>query len=357
MPRPPESRRQFLKKSLAAGMAAGVGLPATSQAASLHLAQHLAGPVVIASGNGLAAVERAMEEIQAGNDALEAVVAGVGIVEADPNDLTVGYGGLPNADGIVELDACVMHGPTGRAGGVAALRNIKHPAQVAKYVLERTDHVLLVGEGALRFAKMHGFPEENLLTERARQLWVRWRETLSNRDDYLPPHGIEDRDIGALIEGRERPWGTIHSSAIDLGGNISSVTTTSGLAFKIPGRVGDSPIIGAGLYTDNAVGAAGSTGRGEANLENLSSFLIVERMRAGDHPKDACLYACRRIAEQTRLARLKDESGRPNFNVQFYALNAKGEVGGAEIRGGGSTMAVATAAGAQQVEMAVLYEQ
>ena len=164
-----------------------------------------------------------------------------------------------------------------------------------------------------------------------------------------------DRDIGETLVEIERDWGTIHCSAIDLAGNISSVTTTRGLAFKIPGRVGDSPIIGAGLYCDNEVGAAGSTGRGEANLENLSCFLIVERMRLGDSPEEACLYACRRIAEHTHLARLQDEHGRPNFNVSFYAFNKQGEVAGAKIRGKGR-MAVADAQGARHIEMAYLYE-
>ncbi len=344
MTRNPFSRRQFLKGSVLAATAA-----ATKPAAALH-----AGPIAIASGNGLGAVQRAVEEILGGADALDAVVAGVNLVEEDPEDTSVGYGGLPNADGIVELDSAVMHGPSGRAGAVAALQSVKYPSKVARLVLQRTDHVLLVAEGAQRFARMHGFKEEDLLTERARQIWVRWRETLSNSDDYLPPHSPGDRGIGATFKRHEDHWGTIHCSAIDLAGDISSVTTTSGLAFKIPGRVGDSPIIGAGLYCDNAVGAAGSTGRGEANLENLSCFLIVERMRLGDDPEAACLYACQRIAEHTKLARLQDDEGRPAFNVSFYALNKAGEVAGARIRGKGR-MAVADGLGARLMDMAYLY--
>ncbi|MDE2833686.1 MAG: N(4)-(beta-N-acetylglucosaminyl)-L-asparaginase [Bacteroidota bacterium] len=341
------SRRDFLATAGAASLVAGTRRG--------DFARSTAGPVAIASGNGLNTVARAVEEINSGADALDAVIAGVNLVEEDPNDTTVGYGGLPNAEGTVELDSAVMHGPTGRAGAVASLQGIMYPSKVARLVLERTDHVLLVGMGAQRFAQMHGFAIENLLTDRARAIWVRWRENLSNRDDYLPPHGPDERDLGEAMRRNEDHWGTIHCSAIDLNGNISSVTTTSGLAFKIPGRVGDSPIIGAGLYCDNEVGAAGSTGRGEANLENCCSFLIVERMRMGDSPEAACLYACERIAEHTRLARLQNSAGEPAFNVSFYAVNKAGEVGGARIRGTGR-MAVADAQGARHIEMAYLYE-
>ena len=338
------SRRSFLQNSTVAGAA-------TLLRPKIHSP---AGPIAIASKNGLAAAERAVEEINAGTDALDAVIAGVNLVEEDPDDMTVGYGGLPNAEGVVELDSAVMHGPTGRAGAVASLQGVKYPSLVAKYVLERTDHVLLVAEGAQEFARMHGFPIENLLTDEARETWVRWRENLSNQDDYLPPHTPDDRDLGEAIQRNHDHWGTIHCSAIDLKGNISSVTTTSGLAFKIPGRVGDSPIIGAGLYCDNEVGAAGSTGRGEANLENCCSFLIVERMRMGDSPEDACLYACERIARNTHLGRLQNETGEPAFNVSFYALNKAGEVAGARIRGPGQ-MAVADQDGARHIDMSYLF--
>ncbi len=337
------SRRTFLKTG------ASALVPLTARAARRE------GPVVIASANGAACVAEALRQIQEGADALDAVIAGVNLVEADPNDTSVGFGGLPNADGVVQLDSAVMHGPTGRAGGVAALEGVMYPSRVARLVLQRTDHVLLVANGAQAFARMHGFPIENLLTERAREIWVRWRENLSNRDDYLPPHRPEDRNIGEDIRRSYDHWGTIHCSGIDLAGNISSVTTTSGLAFKIPGRVGDSPIIGAGLYCDNDVGAAGSTGRGEANLENLASFLIVERMRQGDSPQDACLYACQRIADHTRLRRLLNDQGEPAFNVSFYALNKAGVVGGARIRGAGGRMAVADAGGTRMVDLAYLY--
>lgn len=351
------SRRSFIKKGTMGGLVATVLPKKGKNKIASGNDRPAAAPVAISSGNGIRAVEEAVEQIRQGADALDAVVAGVNIVEADPEDITVGYGGLPNAEGVVELDAAVMHGPTSRAGAVASLRNIKHPSKVAKLVLERTDHCLLVGDGALEFARMHGFKEENLLTERSRKIWVNWRETLSDRDDYLPPHEAGEKGIGALPVLDDRPWGTIHCSAVDLNGNISSVTTTSGLAFKVPGRVGDSPIIGAGLYADNDVGAAGSTGRGEANLENLSCFLIVERMRAGDSPEEACLYTCRRIADHTRLARLQTEDGRPNFNVSFYALNKSGVVGGAQIYGKeGRGFAVADSDGSQHIQFAYLWE-
>ncbi len=353
------SRRDFLRVSVVGGAATLLPGARVVGAAARAPSARAGGPIAIASRNGEGAVARAIEIIQSGGDALDAVVAGVNLVEEDPEDTSVGYGGLPNEEGVVQLDSAVMHGPTARAGAVAALEGIKYPSKVARLVLQRTDHVLLVGAGAQRFARMHGFPVENLLTEKAREIWVKWKENLSNQDDYLPPHGLDDRDIGMDLRLIEHTYGTIHCSAIDLAGNISSVTTTSGLSFKIPGRVGDSPIIGAGLYCDNEVGAAGSTGRGEANLENCACFLIVERMRLGDGPQQACLYACQRIAEHTRLARLQDEQGRPNFNVQFYALNKQGEIGGAQIRRGEGKrnyFAAADADGTRLVEMAYLFE-
>lgn len=341
------SRRLFLKAASLLGVTAATMPPrvlaANASASPLLRPSRGVRPLAIASANGLAATARAMKLLREGRDTLDAVIAGVNIVEDDPADDTVGYGGLPNEDGVVELDSCVMHGPTGRGAGVASLRNIKNPSRVAQKVMERSDHVLLVGDGALRFARAHGFVEENLLTDAAREKWLHWLESRSTEDDWLPPHGIDDIDIG-MNDGRvdpkyesawarelHRPTGTINCLAVNAEGDISGVTTTSGLAFKIPGRVGDSPILGAGLYVDNAVGAAGSTGRGEANLLALSSFLIVERMRMGDAPTDACLFACRRIDEQTKMKRLRDDRGRLKFNVNFYALNTRGEHGAASI--------------------------
>ena len=352
------TRRSFLKRTTLAGLAASL-MPGASRAANAPLRpsqERLTPPIAISSGNGDPAVARAVELMKAGTDALTAVIAGVNLVEADPDDITVGYGGVPNAEGVVELDAAVMHGPTGRSGAVASLQGYMYPSRVARRVLDRTDHSLLVGEGAAAFARMHGFEERELLTERARQIWLEWRENLSNEDDYLPPHGPDDTDIGRLYQAFKREYGTIHCSGLDLQGDLSCVTTTSGLFFKIPGRVGDSPIVGAGLYCDNDVGSAGSTGRGEANIENLSSFLIVERMRAGDHPEEACLAACRRIVEHTRLARLRDAEGRPNFNVRFFAMNREGVVGSAELWGESGTFAVADADGQYRMPIAYLYE-
>ncbi|HXG00456.1 MAG TPA: N(4)-(beta-N-acetylglucosaminyl)-L-asparaginase [Bacteroidota bacterium] len=349
----PTTRREFLQQlsTVGAGALIASALPVTLNA------QTPTRPIVaISSGNGLPAVSKAVEMIREGADALDAVIAGVNIVEDDPNDTSVGYGGLPNEEGVVELDAAVMHGPTHRAGAVAALRNIKNPSKVARLVMERTDHVLLVGEGALRFARAHGFIEENLLTDRAREEWLRWKESLSTKDDWLPPHTAEDRDIGGIFEPFFRHTGTIHCSAIDLKGNISCVTTTSGLAFKIPGRVGDSPIIGAGLYCDNDVGAAGSTGRGEANLINCSSVMVVEFMRQGKSPEQACLDACKRIVEHNRMRRLKDDAGRPTFNVNFYAINKRGEYGAAAIYSG-SKYALHDGASARLLDAAYLYKR
>jgi len=349
-------RRAFLKHAGAIG--AGVLLADTlpSMLGQRLAAQSSVKPLVISSANGIKAIPRAMDLIHSGSDALDAVIAAVNIVEDDPNDTSVGYGGLPNEDGVVELDAAVMHGPTHRGGAVASLRNIKNPSKVARMVMERSDHVLLVGEGALRFAKAHGFQEENLLTEASREEWLKWKETLSNTDDWLPPHTENDKDIGGLFAPFFRNSGTIHCSAIDMKGNISCVTTTSGLAYKIPGRVGDSPIIGAGLYLDNEVGAAGSTGRGEANLINCSSVMIVEFMRQGKSPEQACLEACKRIVDHNKMRRLKDDSGRPNFNVKFYALSKKGEYGSASIFSGGE-MAVHDGSAAKTVPLSYLYKQ
>lgn len=331
--KPSIKRRDFLKSTVALGATAlATGRPSGARAQ----ADAKGKPIVIASGNGMACTAKAMEMIRGGSDALDAVIAGVNIVENDPNDTSVGYGGLPNADGVVELDSSVMHGPTGRGGCVAALRNIRNPSMVAQRVLERTDHVLLVGEGALRFARMHGFEEENLLTDRARKRWLKWRENLSTTDDWLPPHDINSKDVGMIAKPIERDWGTINCNALDQAGNLSGCTTTSGLSFKIPGRVGDSPILGAGLFVDNEIGAAGSTGRGEANLITCASVMVVEYMRDGKSPEQACLQACERIVRLNKMKRLQDKNGRPAFNVRFYAINKQGEYGSGEIWSGGT---------------------
>lgn len=295
-------------------------------------------PVTVSSGNGMRATERAMEMIQGGSDTLDAVIAGVNIVEEDPNDMSVGYGGLPNERGVVELDSCCMHGPTMRAGAVASLRNIKTPSKVAQMVMRRTDHVLLVGEGALEFARMTGFEETNLLTERAREAWLRWKTRLTKDDDWLDDEEIrEDFKSGGLsLEEGKRPTGTISCLGLNAKGEISGVTTTSGLAYKLPGRVGDSPIIGAGLYVDGQVGACGSTGRGEAVILSCGSRTVVENMRHGMNPEAAILDVLKRICDQTLSPRLLASPGKPNFDVNFYAVNMKGEYAGGRFYKGGT---------------------
>ena len=351
------NRRGFLR---AAG-ALGVGglFSRSAEAAGLTQGAQGAGPsrpVVISSPNGLPATELAMSMIRDGSDPLDAVVAGVNIVEEDPNDHSVGYGGLPNEEGVVELDSCLMHGPTNRGGAVASLRGIKTPSKVAKLVMERTDHVLLVGEGALRFAKAHGFEEVDLLTHEARKIWLEWKENLSDKDDWLPPKELGGATDSADARRNPRLTGTINCNAVDNNGNIAAVTTTSGLAYKIPGRVGDSPIIGAGLYVDNEVGACGSTGRGEANLLNLSSFLIVENMRNGMSPEEAGLAALKRIAEKTE-PRLRDGKGRPAYQLSFYVLNKRGEYAGVAMWSGERQYAVHDGVKNQSKDFVFLYKK
>ena len=323
------SRRDFIKTGI--GLGAAAALSAGKIFAKRE--QNQGKMCVVASGNGLRSVEKAMELLNQGQDPLDAVIAGVNIVEDDPNDMSVGYGGLPNEEGIVELDASVMHGPTHSGGAVASLRNIKNPSKVAKVVMERTDHALIVGTGALKFALAHGFKEENLLTDRAREIWLRRKETLSDRDFWFPPKSDKlEPELRSYINS----YGTINCIGIDASGNLAGVTTTSGFFFKIPGRVGDSPIIGAGLYVDNDIGAAGSTGRGEANILNCGSYSVVSFMAMGSSPEEACLKALEKIANKTKLvARLLNKDGLPNFGLSFYAINKKGEYGSASMWSGG----------------------
>ena len=320
------SRRDFLRAGVGTSVAAVLG---TGQR-SLGLPQTSGKIIVIASGNGLAAVDKAMDLLKKGSDPLDAVIAGVNIVEEDPEDMSVGYGGIPNEDMEVELDASVMHGPTHNAGAVAGLKYIKTPSKVAKLVMERTDHALLCGEGALKFARAHGFKEENLLTDKARERWLRWKERLSDRDDWFPVR--EEEDLDPEFQEVLRYHGTINCCAVDAKGDLAGVTTTSGLSYKIAGRIGDSPIIGAGLYVDNEVGAAGSTGRGEANILNCGSFTVVEFMRQGASPEEACIKTLERIAHTSKhQPHLCDEKGRPVFGLSFYAINKKGDYGSATM--------------------------
>src|SRR4051812_46618757 len=327
-------------------------------------------PVAISSANGVKAVERAVELMQKGNDPLEAAIAGVNIVEDDPEDMTVGYGGIPNEEGVVQLDACVFHGPTARAGAVASLEGVKNPTKVAKLVMETTDHVLLVGPGARHFADMNGFARENLLTEKARKVWLFWRQNLSANDKWLePPFEKLDPEVKEFInrfgwDDLRKPTtgGTIHLSAVDARGDIGGCTTTSGLFFKMPGRVGDSPIIGAGCFTDNDAGSAGSTGRGEANILVAGGHLCVEFMRQGKHPKDACVEVLRRIAQTTRQKRLRTADGKPNFSIKFYGVDKKGRYGPGSMFAVSSTgkraqFAVADSRGPRLEDCASLYEK
>ncbi len=313
-------------------------------------------PVAVSSGNGLRAVEKAVELVKKGIDPLDAAIEGVAIVEADPKDDSVGYGGLPNEDGVVELDAAVMHGPTHGGGSVASIRNIMHPAAVARLVMKRTRHCLIVGEGALRFARAHGFPEVDLLTEESRKVWLHWKETRDPNDDWVPP---PEAEVAAYLDDymKRRVTGTIHCSVLDTHGDLGCTTTTSGLSWKIPGRVGDSPILGAGLYLDNTVGSAGSTGIGEANLLNLSSYLVVENMRRGDAPKDAVMGALKRIAETSvRDPKRRRPDGKTKFNVSFYAVSKDGKFAGGCVYPGGK-MAVHDGDSARVVELDPLYDK
>jgi len=322
------SRRDFLKTGVGIGAATML-----SGGKNILKAEGNEGKMrVVSSGNGLRATEKAMELLRQGEDPLDAVIAGVNIVEDDPEDRSVGYGGLPNEEGVVELDSSVMHGPTHNGGAVASLRNIKNPSKVAKLVMERTDHALLVGNGALKFAKAHGFKEEDLLTDASRERWLRRKEGLSERDFWFPPKPEEtEGEFASFFEYH----GTINCCAIDAAANLAGVTTTSGFFFKIPGRVGDSPIIGAGLYVDNDIGAAGSTGRGEANILNCGSFQVVNFMGMGKSPEEACLRTLEQIANKSkRLPHLLDDKGRPRFGLSFYAINKKGEYAGASMWSG-----------------------
>jgi N4-(beta-N-acetylglucosaminyl)-L-asparaginase len=323
--------------------------------------------VAVSSANGIRAVALAFDRMRAGADPLDAAIAGVNLVEDDPEDMTVGYGGIPNEEGVVQLDASVMHGPTGRAGAVASLEGIKNPTVVAKLIMETTDHVLLVGPGARRFAEMNGIPTQNLLTDKARKVWLYWKQNLSNKDNWLEPNSDAlDPAVREFIQkyGSEpfrdpRSHGTIHLSALDERGNLGGCTSTSGLFFKIPGRVGDSPIIGAGCFVDNEVGSAGSSGRGEANILVAGAHTAVELMRQGKSPRDACLGVLQRIAAGTKDKRLLDKRGRPRFGIKFYAVNKSGDYGSSSMWGSKDKppqFAVADARGARLENCAWLFD-
>jgi N4-(beta-N-acetylglucosaminyl)-L-asparaginase len=358
------NRREFMTTGTAAGLAAAAGSrEASGQALRLRSGQAVrpgsgqapavitsgTKPVVISSSNGnrfknggdKTCIEVAFAKIVKGEDVLDALIAGVNIVELDPEDTSVGYGGLPNAHGVVQLDACCMHGPRKRAGGVGALEGVRTPSLVARAVMEQTDHHLIVGKGAQDFARTLGFKiEDDLNTERSRAAWLRWkRETdpLHYLDPIKRQEAMYRVNLQMIAEGiveENHFYGTINCNGVGPRGDVCGVTTTSGLAWKIPGRVGDSPILGAGLYVDNEVGAAGSTGRGEANLYGLCSFLVVEEMRRGAAPKDAGMAALKRIRANTIEKRLLNSRGTPNFGIDFFVVNKNGQHAGVTMYGG-----------------------
>lgn len=366
MAQEPMNRRDFVKCT-SATIAAGAMVPGTNVIPSFPVpavqARGAVKPVVISDFSGYNyrnggkenAVEKAFRLITEGKDVLDALIEGVNIPELDPEETGVGYGALPNADGVVQLDASCMHGPKKRAGAVAAIEGVRTPSLVARAVADYTDHHLLAGKGAQEFARAMGFViEPDLNTDRSRRLWLEWRRRV-DAEHWLDPNSPARKPPSAHPEFAERAieagksmvrdglipegsfWGTINCDGINANGDICGVTTTSGLAWKIPGRVGDSPVLGAGLYVDNDVGAAGSTGRGEANLFNLSSFLIVESMRKGMSPKDAGMEALKRIKSNTVERRLLNSKGHPNFNIRFFVLNKRGETAGVAMYHGGET--------------------
>jgi N4-(beta-N-acetylglucosaminyl)-L-asparaginase len=377
------SRRDFLGAGAAA--AAGLAIPGFADAMPVirvrersATAPPFAGlPVVVAAANGhrskdaggRTGVQIAYDMISKGGDPLDAIVAGVNVVELDPTDQSVGLGGLPNEEGVVQLGASWMHGPTKRAGAGGALEGCATPASVAKAVMDFTDHIFLVGPGAKKFALQMGFKETELLTERSRQDWMRWKAGVNPNDNWLnlPPREPSDRprpstpddasDLHVFYDSAGVPYtyGTINMNAVDGKGDIASVTTTSGLSWKIPGRVGDSPIIGAGQYCDNEVGAAGSTGRGEANIKVCGAFLAVEFMRQGMTPEQALIKVMERVIAMTEK-RLLNDNGRPYFDLTYYAVNKKGEYAGA-CAYEGATFAVADAKGARVEPCAYLYKR
>ena len=389
------SRRDFLGAGAAA--AAGLALPKISNAmpvitvrdrselvpsarafAGRPSAAHQGRPVIISSANGLRSKENGVPGIQkaynmmvGGADPLDAAVAGVQVIELDPTDQSVGLGGLPNEEGVVQLDASCMHGPTKRAGSVGALEGIATPAAVAQAVMEYTDHIMLVGAGAKKFALELGFKEQDLLTDQSRADWLRWKAKLNPSDNWLDPVDGARRRITPSATGRPDDdallhvyydsrgvpytYGTINMNAVNANGDIASVTTTSGLSWKIPGRVGDSPIIGAGQYCDNDVGAAGSTGRGEANIKVCGAFLAVEFMRQGMSPQAAIMKVMERVIAMTEK-RLLDDKGRPYFQLEYYAVNKKGEYAGACCYEG-SDFAVADAKGARTETCAYMFKK
>lgn len=319
------SRRDFMQSAMAGAAALAVPDAARAQTSNGQGSGKAKLPVIISAANGFKYLDEAYSLLSGGGDTLDAALKVVQGPENDPNDESVGLGGHPNEEGVVELDACCMHGPTRTAGAVGAVRNIKNASLLANTIRLHTGHVMLVGEGAEKFAVAQGFPRENLLTDKSRREWLLWKETHSDwwgpslaspdwrirfrksSDEWqervdrmnaiateigIPP---EER-IEAIRNVIFPPTGTIHCSALNAKGEMSGCTTTSGLAWKIPGRVGDSPIIGAGCYTDQEVGSAGATGSGEENIKVAGAHTIIENMRHGMSPLDAGMDALQRVA-------------------------------------------------------------
>lgn len=364
------SRRDFVTGSAAAGLSLALPVPDAAAFAAPAVIVRAATPLIVASRNGHTvknggsetAVEKAFSMMTAGSDVLDAIVAGVNIVELDPLDDSVGYGGLPNAAGVVQLDSCVMHGPRKRAGGVACLEGVRTPSSVARDVMDQTDHHLLVGAGAQEFARQMGFTiEDDLNTPNSRRKWLEWKRR-TDPLHYLDPkarseaeHQVRLDMVADGILDAAHMYGTINCEGMNAKGEICGVTSTSGLAWKLPGRVGDSPILGAGLYVDQEVGAAGSTGRGEANLYSLASFMIVENMRKGMHPKDAMVEVCQRIQRNTVEKRLLNSRGLPNFGMDFYGFDARGRHAGVSFYSG-ATYVICTSNGPEILPMEAVFE-
>jgi N4-(beta-N-acetylglucosaminyl)-L-asparaginase len=353
------TRRGFIESAVAASLATGLNAQEKSQSTGAHQPSSLPKrPIIVCAKNGYRYLDDAFEFLRNGGDTLDAAIRVVRGPEDDPFDDSVGLGGLPNEDGVVELDACCMHGPSRRAGSVGAIHNIKNAALVAKAVMEHTGHVMLVGEGAERFAVAMSFPRENLLTDRSRKVWLLWKEHRSQYDwwgptlgapDWKPPalppeaqwkkhiEELEARaaELGIEPEFRQAairrvlvpPTGTIHCSTLNEKGEMSGVTTTSGLSFKIPGRVGDSPIIGAGCYTDQDVGSAGATGSGEENIKIAGAHTIVENMRHGMSPHDAGMNALQRIVRNYD----NDMNKLKFMDMTFYILRKDGAYAGVSL--------------------------
>jgi N4-(beta-N-acetylglucosaminyl)-L-asparaginase len=359
------SRRDFVKTSVLGAVAAGIPTSSHGENAKPNATaqDHDAPgphkrPIIVCANNGYAYLENAFAFLKAGGDTLDAAIKVVKGPEDDPKDDSVGLGGLPNEEGVVELDACCMHGPSRRAGSVGGVRNIKNVSIVSKAVMEHTGHVMLVGEGAERFAVALGFPHENLLTERSRKIWLLWKEFHSTNDWWGPgladPHwqppqlkdkpqsqlwreriqnlqaraadlGIEpEHQLAAVRKVLFPPSGTIHCSALNDRGEISGITTTSGLAFKLPGRCGDSPVIGAGCYTDQDVGSAGATGSGEENIKVAGAHTILENMRHGMSPQEAGMDALNRIVRN-----YNGDMNRLRFlDMTYYILRKDGAYAG-----------------------------